>query len=193
MTYSRIGTWATMLALCRFSATPHTITAGPCPTIRPTWIAGQPTAPRCGTLSAAMSTFFMAMVLGGGTAGNPPVPPETFKASVIISGLFDLAPIAATYINNYIQLDDTDVAALSPLAHVPKTGTQMGPLILGTGEHELAEYFLHQSRYAATWFANGHSLQMCDAPGYQHFDVPYDLTKADGTLHRAFAELIDWR
>lgn len=133
-----------------------------------------------------------AMVLGGGTTGNPQVPPETFKASVIVSGLFDLAPIAATYINNYIQLDDAGVDALSPLSHVPPAGTQMGSLILGTGENELAEYFLHQSRYAAAWVANGHSLQMCDAAGYQHFDVPYDLAKADGRLHRAFAELIDW-
>lgn len=134
-----------------------------------------------------------AMVLGGGVGGTPPVPPETFKASIIVSGLFDLAPIAATYINNYIQLDDAGVDALSPLSHVPPAGKQMGPLILGTGENELAEYFLHQSRYAAAWVENGHSLEMCDAAGYQHFDVPYDLANADGALHRAFARLIDWR
>lgn len=133
-----------------------------------------------------------AMILGGGVSGTPPVPPETFKASVIVSGLFDLAPIAATYINNYIQLDDAGVDALSPLSHVPPAGTRMGPLILGTGEHELAEYFLHQSRYAAAWVGNGHSLKMCDAAGYQHFDVPYDLANADGKLHKAFANMIDW-
>ncbi|CAN0364179.1 unnamed protein product [Discosporangium mesarthrocarpum] len=133
-----------------------------------------------------------AMVLGGGATGSPPVPPETFKASVIVSGLFDLAPIAATYINNYIQLDDAGVEALSPLAHVPPAGKHMGPLVLGTGEHELAEYFLHQSRYAAAWTENGHSLQMCDAAGYQHFDVPYDLARADGALQKAFAGMIDW-
>lgn len=134
-----------------------------------------------------------AMVLGGGMSGNPPVPPETFKASVIVSGLFDLAPIAATYINNYIQLDDTDIEALSPLSHVPAADRQMGPLILGTGENELAEYFLHQSRYAAAWVENGHTLEMCDAAGYQHFDVPYDLANADGSLHRAFSSQIDWQ
>ncbi|CAN0479748.1 unnamed protein product [Laminaria digitata] len=133
-----------------------------------------------------------AMLLGGGVSGNPPVPPETFKASVIVSGLFDLAPIAATYINNYIQLDDTDVETLSPLCHVPPADKKMGPLILGTGEHELAEYFLHQSRYAAAWVENGHELQMCDAAGYQHFDVPSDLANADGGLHQAFSQLIDW-
>ena len=134
-----------------------------------------------------------AMFLGGGVSGTPPVPPETFKASIIVSGLFDLAPIAATYINNYIQLDDAGVDALSPLSHVPSAGKQIGPLILGTGENELAEYFLHQSRYAAAWAENGHSLEMCDAAGYQHFDVPYDLANADGALHRAFARLIDWQ
>lgn len=132
-----------------------------------------------------------AMVLSGGVSGNPPVPPETFKASVIVSGLFDLAPIAATYINNYIQLDDDGVHDLSPLHHVPSADKKMGPLILGTGEHELAEYFLHQSRYAAAWAENGHALQMCDAAGYQHFDVPYDLAKADGKLHQAFRSLMD--
>lgn len=132
-----------------------------------------------------------AMVLGGGVSGTPAVPPETFKASAIVSGLFDLAPIAATYINNYIRLDDTEVQALSPLHHVPPPGKGMGPLILGTGEYELAEYFLHQSRYAAAWAENGHELQMCDAAGYQHFDVPYDLANADGNLHRAFKSLMD--
>jgi len=131
-----------------------------------------------------------AMVLGGGISGNPAVPPETFKASVIVSGLFDLAPIAATYINNYIQIDDQGVRDLSPLHHVPPAGKKMGPLILGTGEHELAEYFLHQSRYAAAWVENGHELKMCDAAGYQHFDVPSDLANADGGLHRAFSALM---
>lgn len=134
-----------------------------------------------------------AMVLGGGVDGKPPVSPEIFKGSVIVSGLFDLGPIAATYINNYIRLDDAGVEALSPLRRVPPAGRQMGPLILGTGEHELAEYFLHQSRYAAAWVERGHRLEMCDAAGYQHFDVPYDLANADGMLHKAFANLIDWR
>ena len=131
-----------------------------------------------------------AMVLGGGVSGKPAVPPETFKASVIVSGLFDLAPIARTYINHYIQLDDAGVRDLSPLHHVPPKGRPMGPLILGTGEHELAEYHLHQARYAAAWAKNGHALEMCDAAGYQHFDVPYDLANADGKLHRAFRGLM---
>ena len=127
-----------------------------------------------------------AMVLGGGVTSNPPVPPETFKASVIVSGLFDLAPIAKTYINNYIALDEKGIHDLSPVHRLPQAGKRMGPLILGTGEHELAEYHLHQSRYAAAWADNGHALQICDAAGYQHFDVPYDLANRDGGLHRAF-------
>ena len=131
-----------------------------------------------------------AMVLGGGVSGNPPVPPETFKASIIVSGLFDLAPITETYVQNYIRLDETGVRDLSPLHHMPPKGKQMGPLILGTGEHELAEYHVHQARYAAAWSNNGHALQMCDAAGYHHFDVPYDLANADGALHRAFKALI---
>ena len=67
----------------------------------------------------------------------------------------------------------------------------MGPLILGTGELELAEYFLHQSRYAAAWVENGHELHMCDAASFHHFDVPYDLANEDGGLHRAFRDLMD--
>lgn len=132
-----------------------------------------------------------AMVLSGGTMGEPAGQPEIFKASVIVSGLFDLAPIAETYINNYIQLDGAGVNALSPLHHIPPADVRMGPLILGTGEFELSEYFLHQSRYAAAWVENGHELQMCDAAGYHHFDVPYDLANADGGLHCAFKAHID--
>jgi hypothetical protein len=33
-------------------------------------------------------------------------------------------------------------------------------------------------------------LKMCDAAGYQHFDVPSDLANADGGLHRAFRALM---
>jgi len=133
-----------------------------------------------------------AMVLSGGVTGKPPVAPETFKASVIVSGLFDLAPIAATYINNYIRLDEAGVRALSPLHKVPTADKTMGPLILGTGELELAEYFLHQSRYAVEWVGAGHRLEMCDAAGYHHFDVPHDLANEDGALHRAFKAKIDF-
>lgn len=132
-----------------------------------------------------------AMVLGGGVSGTPAVPPETFRASVIVSGLFDLAPVADTYINNYIQLDARGVRDLSPLDHIPSAGKKMGPLILGTGEHELAEYHLHQARYAQAWKGNGHAVQMCDAAGYHHFDVPYDLANADGALHQAFKSQMD--
>ncbi|MAJ93330.1 MAG: alpha/beta hydrolase [Rhodospirillaceae bacterium TMED63] len=133
-----------------------------------------------------------AMVLSGGTTGNLSFPPETFKASVIISGLFDLAPIAATYINNYIRLDDDGVRTLSPLYHIPMANRPMGPLVLGTGEHELAEYFLHQSRYAEAWANAGHEVQMCDAAGYHHLNVPYDLADENGQLHRAFRAKIDF-
>ena len=131
-----------------------------------------------------------AMILGGGVSGTARVPPAAFKGSVIVSGLFDLAPIASTYINTYIRLDPQGVRDLSPLHRVPPDGAAMGTLILGTGEYELAEYHLHQARYAAAWSANGHGLQMCDAAGYQHFDVPYDLANSDGALHRAFAGLM---
>lgn len=130
-----------------------------------------------------------AMILGGGTTGA--VDPALFKASVIVSGLFDLAPVAETYINAYIRLDPAGVAAFSPLQHVPTAESAMGPLVLGTGEHELAEYHHHQARYAAAWVANGHTLQMCDAAGFQHFDVPYDLARPDGALHRAFRGFLD--
>jgi arylformamidase len=132
-----------------------------------------------------------AMVLGGGMSGHPPVPPETFRASVIVSGLFDVVPITKTYVNNFIRLDEAGARAVSPLNCVPPRGQKMGPLVLGTGEHELAEYHHHQARYAAAWAANGHALRMCDAAGYQHFDVPDDLANGDGALHQAFRALMD--
>ena len=60
------------------------------------------------------------------------------------------------------------------------------------GEHELAEYFLHQSRYAEAWANAGHELQIYVAAGYHHFDVPYDLADENGQLHRAFRSKIDF-
>ena len=99
-------------------------------------------------------------------------------AGVAISGVFDLAPIRETYLNDKLRLSDRDVADLSPLKlpPVPK------PLLLTYGTSELQALIsdsrdLHASRSAA--HAPGALLPI---PRADHFTILQQLQSADSAL-----------
>ena len=69
-------------------------------------------------------------------------PADLVKGGCAISGLFDLAPLIQTSINNEARLDAESAARNSPILHLPAKG---GPLIAAVGTKE-TDGFLEQSR-----------------------------------------------
>ena len=107
-------------------------------------------------------------------------------AGLAISGVYELAPIRDTYLDEKLRLTDAEIAALSPLRlpPVPK------PLAIAYGAAELPALVadsrdLHAHRSAA--HAPG---QLLPIAGDNHFTILEELRRPDGRLVRAALDLV---
>jgi arylformamidase len=107
-------------------------------------------------------------------------------AGLAISGIFELAPIRDTYLNEKLRLTDAEIAALSPL-RLPAVAK---PLAISYGTAELPALVedsrdLYAHRTAA--HAPGPLLPIA---GADHFTVLEELRRPDGKLVRAALDLV---
>jgi acetyl esterase/lipase len=107
-------------------------------------------------------------------------------AGLAISGVYELAPIRETYLNDALHLTDAEVATLSPL-RLPAVAK---PLAIAYGTRELQALVddsrdLHARRKAA--HAAG---PLIPVDWTDHFTIMDELRKPDGLLVRAARELL---
>jgi arylformamidase len=107
------------------------------------------------------------------------------QGALAISGIFDLEPIALTYINDKLQLDRHEIETLSPVRLLHKG---MAPIRLAVGGAELTELKRQSVSFASTAAGRGMPVTLKILPGYHHFSILEELGKPGGTLT---SELID--
>lgn len=107
-------------------------------------------------------------------------------AGLAISGVFELAPLRDTYLNEKLRLTASEISALSPLRLTPVSkrlaisyGTSELPALVADSRN------LHAHRSAA--HAPGPLIPVPDA---DHFTILDELRRPDGRLVRAAMELI---
>ncbi|MEH2545358.1 arylformamidase [Bradyrhizobium sp. AZCC 2262] len=108
-------------------------------------------------------------------------------AGLAISGVYDLAPIRDTGLNNALKLTDEEVARLSPL-HLPVVQKR---LYIAYGSAELPALVfdsirLHESRMAA-----GAPGKLFPIEGADHFSILAELRRPDGALVDIARKLVD--
>ena len=132
-----------------------------------------------------------AMCVGGWSAGghlaamscgHPAV-----RGALAISGIFDLEPIALSYVNDQLRLDAGEVATLSP-ARLLRPG--MAPLALAVGSDELPELKRQSTSFKDIADTLGVPMTLQVLPGHHHFSILDELATADGALTRAVLGLI---
>jgi arylformamidase len=101
------------------------------------------------------------------------------RAAIAISGIFDLEPIALTYINDKLQLDRDEIETLSPARLLHKG---MAPLRLVVGGDELTELQRQSVNFAAIAAGSGMPVTLQTLPGHHHFSVLEELAKPDGAV-----------
>ena len=107
-------------------------------------------------------------------------------AALAISGVYDLAPIRETYLNEKLKLTDAEIETLSPL----RLPVVQKPMTIAYGSRELPALVhdgrnLHASRSAA--HASGALLPV---PGADHFSILDEFRRHDGLLVRAAQDLL---
>ncbi len=99
-----------------------------------------------------------------------------------ISGLYDLAPVAACFRNELLGLTQDDVAELSPLRRDTRVTK---PLIVAVGGRETAEFLRQSSEYAEHLRGGGGRVEHHVVPGADHITIVLDdLAIPEANLNR---------
>jgi arylformamidase len=107
-------------------------------------------------------------------------------AGLAISGVYDLAPIRDTGLNNALKLTDQEVASLSPL-RLPAVHKRLD-IAYGTAELPALVFDsiqLHEARRAA-----GAPGRLVPLPSADHFSILGELRRPDGALVDIARELV---
>ena len=109
-------------------------------------------------------------------------------AGLAISGVYDLAPLRDTALNDALRLSDAEIATLSPVRTVP---TAPKPLAIAYGTAELPA-LVHNSRKLHALRAAAHTPgPLLPIAGADHFTILEELRRPDGQLVRAARRLIE--
>jgi arylformamidase len=107
-------------------------------------------------------------------------------AGLAISGVFELAPLRDTYLNEKLRLTASEISTLSPLQLPPVTK----PLAIFYGAAELRALIEDSLNFHAHRSVTQAPGSLIPIPGADHFTVVEELRRPGGTLVRAAVELI---
>jgi len=113
--------------------------------------------------------------------GDYQLPADVIKGGVCCSGMFDLAPVRLSSRNDWLQLTDDEVRALSPQRHIEHLNA---PLIVAYGTSETPEFQRQSRDFAAAVKASGKPVELVVAEGYNHFEIVESCTDAQGVIGR---------
>jgi arylformamidase len=99
-------------------------------------------------------------------------------AGLVISGVFDLAPIRDTWLNIALKLTDEEIATLSPL-RLPMVQKR---LAIAYGSAELPALVWDSKKFYDTRKAAGAPGELFVVAGADHFTILEELRRADGAL-----------
>lgn len=99
-------------------------------------------------------------------------------AGLSISGVFDLEPIRASYINDKLMLTAEEVAPLSPMRQKPAGK----PLALAFGLNELPEMQRQSADYGVWCAQQGHPAMGYPLAGHDHFSILDEMVSPTGSL-----------
>ena len=132
-----------------------------------------------------------AVVLSGHSAGGHLTAMHRNHPSIAyafpISGLFDLNPIAFTYLNEKLQLTPHEIDTYSPQLHV----TPGTPMIVSVGGAELPELVRQSREYAEACAAVDSGVTYLEVPGLTHFTMCDDLADRDGVQMTALMRAME--
>ncbi len=106
---------------------------------------------------------------------------------ILLSGVYELAPIAASYVNDVVGMSESEIARLSPARYQPKTSAPVH-LVVGQGEPEAFRVQTHT--LAALWDGTDTRIGLHDAEGRDHFDVLEELCDPASATWQAMLDMV---
>jgi arylformamidase len=107
---------------------------------------------------------------------------------MLISGVFDLAPIARCYVNDTVRLTDDEMAALSPAWHWPKSAI---PTFVAFAEHDPLGFHEQSRALAWAWREHGCNTGTVMLPDRNHFSILEDLGDPKSVIGAAVTRMLE--
>lgn len=114
------------------------------------------------------------------------LPDDPLAGVVPISGVFALAPLIATTMNDAIRLDPESAGRLSLTG---KPWRSRAPLTLVVGGDESGEFHRQSAEFASSW--GDLAPELVDIAGTNHFDVIDGLGQPGSRVNRIVTDMID--
>jgi arylformamidase len=128
-----------------------------------------------------------AMMLAHGWESDFGVPDNLVAGATLLSGLYDLEPVRLGHPNEWLNLAAADVAALSPLLHLPERAV---PVIVSYAPSETDEFKRQSEVYMAAVVARGCQVRFVPMPGTSHYDIVFGLAEPESPLAQAVIEVM---
>ncbi|MGH6677076.1 MAG: alpha/beta hydrolase, partial [Xanthobacteraceae bacterium] len=116
----------------------------------------------------------------------PKAPMDLVPAGYGISGLYDLAPLLKTSVNEDLRLDADGARQVSPLFWPLPPGRAFDAVV---GSLELNEFRRQSENLAKTWRQAGAQTDYREIAGMNHFSIVGQLADAQSTMTARIAEL----
>jgi len=127
-----------------------------------------------GHLTAMMMTDWPAF-------GNG-LPADVVKGGAALSGIYDIAPIAMTFMQETLGFTSDQVSRNSPQFFPPAT---KAPLIVGVGGDESDEFHRQGEEFSNAWSEKGSDCSLMVLPGINHFTILSEYADPESALARA--------
>jgi arylformamidase len=107
------------------------------------------------------------------------LPADAIKGVLPVSGLYDLAPLARSWLQPTLRLTQAAIEEQSPLLNIPADGP---PLLVSVGGEESSEFRRQAREYLAAWRQRGNDGELLVQEGRNHFTSFRDFDRSDGPL-----------
>ncbi len=115
------------------------------------------------------------------------LPAQVLKGAILLSGMYDLTPVALSKRSEYVRFTPQIIESLSAIRHIERIHC---PVVLGYGTHESPEFQRQTPAFAAALQKAGKPCKMLIAEGANHFEMVEALHNPLGIFGRAARTLM---
>jgi arylformamidase len=115
------------------------------------------------------------------------VPADIVKGGVCSSGMYDLKPVRISKRSSFIEFTDEMEDAMSSQRHLDQL---RAPVVVTYGTNETPEFQRQNRDFAAAVKAAGKSVELIEAPNYNHFEMGESFGNPYGPSGRAALSLM---
>ena len=113
---------------------------------------------------------------------------DYLAGALLISGVYDLAPIARSYVNDLARMTQEEIDALSPVRLARPSHL---PIISLVGAEEPPAFQVHSDALAAAWASGRGDFSFQRVDGKDHFDILGCLSEPNGQVFQQLQRMMN--